>query len=492
MAYGRASSFYRGNQGEPDDEMSVMDKVKSVIGLPFGLLAEGRDAVQDVFHLPGAQARDRAKAQLATFKNLSPYEKQLLGIQGIEGIDTPSQGGDIGTAKGQPSSLGSNAQDGASQKGFFQWAQNLGRDANQQRMNEIGAAIRTNFALGKFSQQQAQTMLDVARRNLVGTQDEREQNLLRMDYAYGDRDRQLAQGESVARTGASNASAFNQTQQGITHREMRPGMLDEQGAKAREAAAKAQGAYDSNWRDMDRYLHQQQPAGELALGRMEEENKQLQRAGKYIDAEHTAGINKTLAETNKAMGVYGNTSGVASGSQGVREAKTDYDIRAGVNKALTGTGENGIPPITEEEASQRFQIPMKNKTESLFGLDFLWPDSKTLDWENWNPVPSSSSASSAGQAIPLLSQASVPTAQGDGVRTSESPVNPSGQAVNAILRILRTADPAGNEGQQVVRAQELAKILPSLDRSSPTGFAKAAKAAGLSQAETVALWKGNR
>ena len=67
-------------------------------------------------------------------------------------------------------------------------------------------------------------------------------------------------------------------------------------------------------------------------------------------------------------------------------------------------------------------------------------------------------------------------------------MRPSGDAVYAITQMLRKINPSGNAGEQVQRAEALARIDPQLDRSSERAFHLDAKNKGLTKQEAVALW----
>jgi hypothetical protein len=434
MAYGRASSFYRGNQGEPDDEMSVMDKVKSVIGLPFGLLAEGRNAVQDVLHLPGAQQRERSASMVAAIKNLSPYEKQLLGVAGIEGIDTPSQGGDIGTAKGQPSSLGANAQEGASQKGFFQWAQNLGRDANQQRMNEIGAAIRTNMMLGKISQQQAETMMRLAQAKSA--------------YSHsGLYDAQAAEVHPTAEAhrgllAGQTAQAYAGANQNNAGAAANMALANQRNTLTPALASGAWGTATGNWAEADKKQADAQHAWEYGGPLMDQSL-----------AKGAAEVTKLGAETERAQA-----------QTEMQRAKTNA---VGQPSALDKVKAYNAANTTAEKNYLLDELKIPNKEANTWGN--LW----------------AGLTGGTKERVPLRPEEEPAPAQ-------TSPVRPDGAAINAVYRLLKTADPAGNEGTLMQRAQEIAAINPQLDRSSEDAFLDSAEKFGLSDREIIALWNGNK
>lgn len=226
-SYGRPSAFNQTAQGQPNDAMGVVDDIKAVIGLPFGLLNAGRNAIQDTLNLPGAQQRQRSEAMVQALQNLTPYQKQVMGLPADFGIQTASQQGGTGIATGSASSLGQGTAQ-SSQPGFFQWAKNLGRDQNQQQLNQIRGALQANFMAGKMTEQAAKAAAEIARIALTKSQTEGQDYKNQLDYRYGDRQElgtatereartaagYAQAGESGARTGLANTQNANAQQKG--------------------------------------------------------------------------------------------------------------------------------------------------------------------------------------------------------------------------------------------------------------------------------------
>lgn len=257
MAYGRASSHERGNRGVPDDETTAMEVAGALIKLPFGLLNEGRNLLQDTLGLPGAQHRQRAQDEMEMLKNLPQWQRQQLGIDNISAFQTqnsqPNEGS--GTA-GAPSSLGQGGQ--STMKGFVEWTGNLGRDRAQQQMNEARSAIKLAMARGELSRQQADVLYKAtgAHTNLAQSaklgEETRGQQIVNQYLPRQEeatlRVKGTAADANTAQAGASNASAFNQRQQGLTHQEKRPYEVE-------AAQAGAQGAWGDSakkWADADK------------------------------------------------------------------------------------------------------------------------------------------------------------------------------------------------------------------------------------------------
>ena len=145
--------------GHPDDETSAWDIAKAVIKTPFALLNAGRDALQDTLGVGGAQYRQRQRDELDALRNLPQAQRQILGIDNVSGIATPSvQAGESSGTAGAPSSLGSNA--GSTMKGYVEWVNNLGRDRDLQTMNQVRATIKAQYAAGKLTAQQMEILND--------------------------------------------------------------------------------------------------------------------------------------------------------------------------------------------------------------------------------------------------------------------------------------------------------------------------------------------
>lgn len=159
QAYGRASSFERGNQGVPDDETSAMDIASAVLKTPFALLTAGRNALQDTLGIGGAGYRQRQRDELQALQNLPQHQRQLLGIDNISGIQTPSmQAGETSGTAGAQSSLGQNA--GSTMKGYVEWANNVGKDRAEMAMNQVRATIKAQYMAGKITQQELQNLTE--------------------------------------------------------------------------------------------------------------------------------------------------------------------------------------------------------------------------------------------------------------------------------------------------------------------------------------------
>lgn len=465
MAYGRASSFERGNQGIPNDEATAMEVAGAIIKLPFGLLNEGRNLIQDTLGLPGAQQRQRARDEMEMLKNLPQWQRQQLGIDQISGFQTPSsQPSDASGTAGAPSSLGQGGQ--STMKGAVEWVNNLGRDRAQQQLSQVMFAIKANVAAGRMSQMDAELALTQARERLTGRQAEGQEWDNLQGYKYDDRDRQLGQGESIARAGASNASAYASTMHGNQARDLTPHLVN-------KAKGEAQGVYDANWRNMDQYTGVSRPSGDLALKQMREKgvrDNQGFSIWAQMQADEERRKEAESAAQLRATDAYTAKQGETGGPRLDALMRSDLGYRKEYSDLVDGSGKQpGIDPL---EAAKRLGIPLKTND------GWLW-DSQEPDLGKWDP---------AG----LRTRGEVPVAQGDGVATTESPVRPDGATVNAMYRLLKGADPAGNEGTLMARAQELAKISPQLDRSTQDAFLDSAEKFGLSDSEIIALWNGQR
>ena len=476
-AYGRASSHERGNQGVPDDETSAWEVAQAILKLPFGLLNEGRDFVQDTLNLPGAQGRQQAQGEYEMLQNMPQAQRQALGIDQISGFQTQSTGsGEASGTAGAPSSLGGAPQ--STMKGFVEWTNNLGRDKAQQQMNQVHAAIKMAYATGKIGLQEAQRLKQVAsaqldqdQSGLVRQQTETED--VRTTYMPRQQEADLrlkgtGATANLAQAGASNANAAESRGRQQTIDEMRPSLVSEQ-------QGKSQGVYDMNSRSQDQYWNSKVTSDSLGIEKQQQELDQGAEVHPLALAAKTAAANRDVAETNKAMGVYGNTGGVASGSQGPGSRETQ--IRKEVADALAGSGTNGRPAQTPDDVASLFDIPMKSGAH--------WWSDDVPDYRTGpsalKSLESDSPTSRPGQAIPLLPMPS----------TANSYV--SGADVSRILDIFRSSGLGGySEGEKAEFAQTMAGLLPSLRDADESTFAQTADRAGIPMDLAEAYWNKGR
>lgn len=492
MAYGRESSFGRTNQGVPDDETSAFDVAKSIIGLPFGLLNEGRNFVQDTLGLPGARARQRDADQLQALQNLPQAQRQLLGIDQISGISTPgaSVGDSSGTA-GAPSSLGQNA--GSTMKGFVQWTQNLGRDRAQQTMDQVRMAIKAQYAAGKIGLQEAQRLTELAAGNANAEQSrllqakttgENIHNYFMPAQETADLGvKRSAMGANNAQATASYASARNADARTATEDQTRPSVVGKSKADQLEAEARAQGQFDANYWSGQKGLSEQQKA--------DEDLRQSRDLFPVTRAKGIAEANANVALANQRNNVFGNTGGVGSGTQGANAAgntaaQREGQIRKDVAELIAGNGNQGRPALDPNQVAEMYDIPMKSGPH--------WWSSDVPDFragpaalERLRAEDSAAAATQRrGTEIPLYPMPSLDSGAAD-----TSPLRPDGNTVNMLYRALKGAG-LGTEGEMMQRAQEIGTLFASgkLDRSGERAFALSAKEAGIPPAEARAIWKG--
>ena len=664
QAYGRASSFERGNQGIPDDETSAWDIAKAVIKTPFALLNAGRDALQDTLGVGGAQYRQRQRDELQALQNLPQAQRQILGIDNISGISTPSmQAGESSGTAGAPSSLGSNA--GSTMKGYVEWVNNLGRDRDLQTMNQVRATIKAQYAAGKLTAQQMEILNDA----LIGYRTAADTNRINAvtegqlrENAWIDPQNRATLGVKQSQIGANNASAYDSTMGGNlkaaqqrTVDESRPYIVEGERAKnvdqytktfyaAQEGDDKhaaAQQELDQKNRlfedvtypsglDAQTYARREDVRKERGYSVWEElQRDEARRKGQLNDANvlkaiaeadaATGGIQDDLARAESIRGtdplrrgvlqsqidLNAGKLGTEESQQGYLNARRDmteeetraipkrlagelakidaqmegmaaqtrvrdmqarlYDIMADATMdrsqrqaAITDMnleigrlrGELLASQTSNADATTAARVKLVDgqlaRLQSLTGVDqsqidlnrsraqladgryarSMAPRAQTqatgtslmetdfntrkeydrrVNNEDQDPV-----AVARELGIPLKTNkgliwdsqepdfSALPNAIRERASTmvpsdsATSPVRPSGEAVNAAYRLLKGANPSGNEGDLIQRAQEVAAILPKLNRSSAAAFAKDAKANGLTQAETIALWKGSR
>lgn len=492
MAYGRESSFGRTNQGVPDDETSALDVAQSIIKLPFGLLSEGRNLIQDTLGLPGAQARRRDADQVQALQNLPQAQRQLLGIDQISGISTPgaSVGDSSGTA-GAPSSLGQNA--GSTMKGFVQWTQNLGRDRAQQTMDQVRMAIKAQYAAGKIGLQEAQRLTELAAGNANAEQSrllqakttgENIHNYFMPAQETADLGvKRSAMGANNAQATASYASARNADARTATEDQTRPSVVGKSKADQLEAEARAQGQFDANYWSGQKGLSEQQKA--------DEDLRQSRDLFSVTRAKGIAEANANVALANQRNNVFGNTGGVGSGTQGANAAgntaaQREGQIRKDVAELIAGNGNQGRPALDPNQVAEMYDIPMKSGPH--------WWSSDVPDFragpaalERLRAEDSAAAATQRrGTEIPLYPMPSLDSGAAD-----TSPLRPDGNTVNMLYRALKGAG-LGTEGEMMQRAQEIGTLFASgkLDRSGERAFALSAKEAGIPPAEARAIWKG--
>lgn len=470
MAYGRESSFGRTNQGVPDDETSAFDVAKSIIGLPFGLLNEGRNFVQDTLGLPGARARQRDADQLQALQNLPQAQRQLLGIDQISGISTPGANvGDSSGTAGAPSSLGQNA--GSTMKGFVQWTQNLGRDRAQQTMDQVRMAIKAQYAAGKIGLQEAQRLTELA----TGNANVEQSRLLRakttgenitnfympMQQEADLRVKGTAATANLAQAGASNASARNADARTQTENELRPAAVATGRANQLKAEAESQGQYDANYWAGQKSLAEQQKAAE--------DLRQSQELFPITKAKGVADANANIALANQRSNVFGNTGGVASGTQGANAGNTaaqrEGQIRNDVASLIAGNGAQGRQPMDPNQVAEIYDIPMKAGP--------YWWSSDVPDFRAGPKALDRLRVEDAANAATQRQGTMIPSYPMPSI--DNGPIQkPAGQDVYRIHNILRNAMQGGNEGETLQYAEQLARLLPSLDTSSLEAFARTA------------------
>lgn len=657
QAYGRASSFERGNQGVPDDETSAMDIASAVLKTPFALLTAGRNALQDTLGIGGAGYRQRQRDELQALQNLPQHQRQLLGIDNISGIQTPSmQAGETSGTAGAPSSLGQNA--GSTMKGYVEWANNVGKDRAEMAMNQVRATIKAQYMAGKITQQELQNLNEA----LNGYRTAADTNRIEAVTNQTNEETRWIAPRNKAQIGALNASANDsnagaalKNSQRLTVDQSRPYIVEGERAKNEDqytktfyAAQEGDDKHIAAQTDLEHkirlfedvtypsgldsqvYARHEDTRKERGLSIWEEtERDKMRRAGVLNDAN----VLKALAEADAATGAVADDIaradsirateplrqnvlrtqaelnagklGTEESQQGYLNARRDmteeetraipkrlagelakidaqmegmaaqtrvrdmqarlYDIMADATMdrsqrqaAITDMnleigrlrGELLASQTSNADATTAARVKLVDgqlaRLQSLTGVDqsqidlnrsraqladgryarSMAPRAQTqatgtslmetdfntrkeydrrVNNEDQDPV-----AVARELGIPLKTNegliwdsqepdfSALPNAIRERASTmvpsdsATSPVRPSGEAVNAAYRLLKGANPSGNEGDLIQRAQEVAAILPKLNRSSAAAFAKDAKANGLTQAETIALWKGSR
>lgn len=339
MAYGRESSFGRTNQGVPDDETSALDVAQSIIKLPFGLLSEGRNLIQDTLGLPGAQARRRDADQLQALQNLPQAQRQLLGIDQISGISTPgaSVGDSSGTA-GAPSSLGQNA--GSTMKGFVQWTQNLGRDRAQQTMDQVRMAIKAQYAAGKIGLQEAQRLTELATGNAnveqsrflqSRTRGQDIQNFFMPAQEQADlRVKGTAATANLAQAGASNANARNADARTRTEDALRDPAVS-------EAKAKASNAWNEGMIANDTYYSITRPKG---IAEMEREDDKYRSITRPAGLEAVTQLYQKGANDARGFSIWRDNEAADQRRRDALAAAEGYERTARGDAAIAGTADD--------------------------------------------------------------------------------------------------------------------------------------------------------
>lgn len=460
QTYGRASSFERGNQGVPDDETSAMDIASAVLKTPFALLTAGRNALQDTLGIGGAGYRQRQRDELQALQNLPQHQRQLLGIDNISGIQTPSmQAGDMSGTAGAPSSLGSNA--GSTMKGYVEWANNVGKDRAEMAMNQVRATIKAQFAAGKITAQE----LDNLNAALTGYRTAADTNRINavttgqlIDNAYAPRLHEAELGVKGAQIGAYNSTTRQNDAQTQTINETRPALVEKGKWDASHSQAQAEGQWTQNF-----YAGQE---GEDKHKMSVLDYNQKTDLFPYTLRDKTAETNERIARTNKTMGVYPDAGSGNTGENSATAnlAKTDLEQRKALAETILGNGPSGRPAMDKEEAYDLFGVP------KTVDKGWLW-DSTTYDTRAWDPTAGARDAlkgadtKAAATAIPLLPMPGIEPAP-------SSPVRATGDDINRVYNILKGSSHGGySESERLTHAETLAGLARQFSDANEEEFA---------------------
>lgn len=460
QAYGRASSFERGNQGVPDDETSAMDIATAVLKTPFALLSAGRNAIQDTLGIGGAGYRQRQRDELQALQNLPQSQRQILGIDNISGISTPGmQAGDMSGTAGAPSSLGSNA--GSTMKGYVEWANNVGKDRAEMAMNQVRATIKAQFAAGKITAQE----LDNLNAALTGYRTAADTNRINavttgqlIDNAYAPRLHEAELGVKGAQIGAYNSTTRQNDAQTQTINETRPALVEKGKWDASHSQAQAEGQWTQNF-----YAGQE---GEDKHKMSVLDYNQKTDLFPYTLRDKTAETNERIARTNKTMGVYPDAGSGNTGENSATAnlAKTDLEQRKALAETILGNGPSGRPAMDKEEAYDLFGVP------KTVDKGWLW-DSTTYDTRAWDPTAGARDAlkgadtKAAATAIPLLPMPGIEPAP-------SSPVRATGDDINRVYNILKGSSHGGySESERLTHAETLAGLARQFSDANEEEFA---------------------
>lgn len=460
QTYGRASSFERGNQGVPDDETSAMDIASAVLKTPFALLTAGRNALQDTLGIGGAGYRQRQRDELQALQNLPQHQRQLLGIDNISGIQTPSmQAGETSGTAGAPSSLGQNA--GSTMKGYVEWANNVGKDRAEMAMNQVRATIKAQFAAGKITAQE----LDNLNAALTGYRTAADTNRINavttgqlIDNAYAPRLHEAELGVKGAQIGAYNSTTRQNDAQTQTINETRPALVEKGKWDASHSQAQAEGQWTQNF-----YAGQE---GEDKHKMSVLDYNQKTDLFPYTLRDKTAETNERIARTNKTMGVYPDAGSGNTGENSATAnlAKTDLEQRKALAETILGNGPSGRPAMDKEEAYDLFGVP------KTVDKGWLW-DSTTYDTRAWDPTAGARDAlkgadtKAAATAIPLLPMPGIEPAP-------SSPVRATGDDINRVYNILKGSSHGGySESERLTHAETLAGLARQFSDANEEEFA---------------------
>lgn len=471
QAYGRASSFERGNQGVPDDETSAMDIATAVLKTPFALLSAGRNAIQDTLGIGGAGYRQRQRDELQALQNLPQHQRQLLGIDNISGISTPGmQAGDMSGTAGAPSSLGSNA--GSTMKGYVEWANNVGKDRAEMAMNQVRATIKAQFAAGKITAQE----LDNLNAALTGYRTAADTNRINavttgqlIDNAYAPRLHEAELGVKGAQIGAYNSTTRQNDAQTQTINETRPALVEKGVWEADKAHGESAGQWTKNF-----YAAQ------------EGDDKHL-RETTLLPIDRLKGIaaaNADIALANQRSGATGagGSANTGENSATANLAKTDLEQRKALAETILGNGPSGRPAMDKEEAYDLFGVP------KTVDKGWLW-DSTTYDTRAWDPTAGARDAlkgadtKAAATAIPLLPMPGIEPAP-------SSPVRATGDDINRVYNILQASPHGGySQSDKLQHAETLASLAKQLGEADEETFATAAYKANVPIDLIELYWK---
>jgi hypothetical protein len=465
QAYGRASSFERGNQGIPDDETSAWDIAKAVIKTPFALLNAGRDALQDTLGVGGAQYRQRQRDELDALRNLPQAQRQILGIDNVSGIATPSmQAGESSGTAGAPSSLGSNA--GSTMKGYVEWVNNLGRDRDLQTMNQVRATIKAQYAAGKLTAQQMEILNDALTGARTAADTRRIEAVTSgqlIDNSYAPALHEAELGVKGAQIGAYNSTTRQNDAQTRTINETRQGLVDKGKWDASHAQAQAEGQWSDN------FYKAQEGSDKHKMSILDYDQKA--ELFPYTLRDKTAETNERIARTNKTMGAYPDAGSGNTGENSATAnlAKTDLAARQALQEALMGKGKNGAPAMDPEQAYELYGVPKVPNPNAHWWVP---GDSEIYDTRAWDPTKEARDAlksadrQAAATATPLLplpsvDQGAVPAAG-----------RATGDDINRVYNILKGSSHGGySESERLTHAETLASLARQFSDANEEEFA---------------------
>jgi hypothetical protein len=316
-----------------DDQNVVLSALQTVIGAPFNILRGGKELLEDAIGHPNSYRRMEEERFVDAMGVVGDTELGAVGMPvDRSGINARQAGGsEIGTGVGGGTT--------ALMQPKRSWLPDLitgeQRKRRQRMMADLQAALKAQDIHLNVEALKSGIYKDVATgTNAMASAN---QTNLQTDYLrrYGDADWQAKIDAQRANAEQSRAGAFNQTQQGITHREMRPHQVSGAQAEALNKWSAGQRADDQYWNIQRGALEDEraQKAAESdvrikeAIAKIEDRDL---RSAAYVDAMNRAAADRARrTDADVALkGQQGLLVTAQTGTERFRQEKLDAQTKA--------------------------------------------------------------------------------------------------------------------------------------------------------------------